>query len=132
MLLFQDRTLLRRAIQCNSRFNRTLFNFRLKNTCIINRPAFQMHFIHQMRNIIVHNTFWKQSIVCTVAINARKCKSIKRNTFKSFSTSKWLRAQGNVPKPLRDKKPKARNDAEKSIVDLKLVRKLNHFPSICM
>ncbi|XP_076764608.1 mitochondrial ribosome-associated GTPase 2 isoform X2 [Xylocopa sonorina] len=81
-----------------------------------------MRCIHQIRNIIVHNTFWKQRIVYNSAISTQRCNSVNRSIFKLFCTSKWLREQDHVPKPLRSIKPKAEKDAERNFVDLKQVR----------
>lgn len=80
-----------------------------------------MHCIHQIRNVIVHNTFRKQNILYAVIINIEKYKNINENIFKSFCTSKKLIEKKNVPKPLRRIKPRAKEDTARNIIDLKQV-----------
>ena len=81
-----------------------------------------MYYIHQIRTLILHKNCWKRSILYTAAINIKECKDINKNIFKSFCTSKRFTEQKNVPKPLRSIKPRAKNDADRSILDLKQVR----------
>lgn len=76
-----------------------------------------MHCIHQIRNVIVHNTF-RKNILYAVTINIEKYKN--KNIFKSFCTSKKP-VEKNIPKPLRRIKPRAKEDTARSIVDLKQV-----------
>lgn len=80
-----------------------------------------MYYIHQIRNLILHKNCWKRSILYTVAINIKEYKDINKNIFKSFCTFKRFIEQKNVPKPLRSIKPRAKNDADRSILDLKQV-----------
>ncbi|OAD58005.1 GTP-binding protein 5 [Eufriesea mexicana] len=51
--------------------------------------------------------------------STKRCKSINKRIFKSFCTSE---EQENVPKPLRNMKPKTQSNIERSIVDLKKIR----------
>lgn len=71
---------------------------------------------------MVHNIFQKQNMLYAVTINIEKYKNINKNIFKSFCTSKKLAEKKNVPKPLRRKKPRAKEDTARSIIDLKQVR----------
>ncbi|XP_043514552.1 mitochondrial ribosome-associated GTPase 2 isoform X1 [Frieseomelitta varia] len=82
----------------------------------------KMHCIHQIRNVIVHNTFRKQNILYAATINIEKYKNINKNIFKSFCISKKLVEKKNVPKPLRRIKLRAKEDTARSIIDLKQVR----------
>lgn len=70
----------------------------------------------------MHGGPWRQSFVYALGINLQKCKDVNKSIFKLLSTSKWLREQENVPKPLRSTKPRAATDSERSIVDLKQIR----------
>ncbi|XP_048264822.1 mitochondrial ribosome-associated GTPase 2 isoform X2 [Bombus terrestris] len=81
-----------------------------------------MYYIHQIRNLILHKNLWKRSILYTVTINIKEYKDINKNILKSFCTFKRFIEQKNVPKPLRSIKPRAKNDADRSILDLKQVR----------
>ncbi|XP_033343400.1 mitochondrial ribosome-associated GTPase 2 isoform X2 [Bombus vosnesenskii] len=72
-----------------------------------------------------NNFSWKDiSQITNIShINATNIDThINKNIFKSFCTFKRFIEQKNVPKPLRSIKPRAQNDADRSILDLKQVR----------
>lgn len=76
-----------------------------------------MYCIHQIKNVIIYNS-WKQNMY-NIIINIQKYKNINKNIFKSFC--KEFKEQENISKPLYTIKPKANNDTERNIVDLKKV-----------
>lgn len=78
-----------------------------------------MYYIHQIKNVIIYNSAWKQNIMYNIIINIQRHKNINKNIFKSFC--KEFKEQENISKPLRTIKPKANSDTEKNIVDLKKV-----------
>ncbi|XP_076380105.1 mitochondrial ribosome-associated GTPase 2 isoform X4 [Megalopta genalis] len=76
-----------------------------------------MSYFHQIKPFILHLTSWKQH-----GMNIHKCKSISKNVFKTFCTSKWLQIEENVPKPLRNMKPKSEGNTKKQFLDMKQIK----------
>ncbi|XP_043251487.1 mitochondrial ribosome-associated GTPase 2 [Colletes gigas] len=80
-----------------------------------------MHCFRQIRSTMLLITTWKQDII-NITINVHKYKSTNKNVFNSLYTSKWFQHRENVPKPLRDTKPKSQKDTDRNFLDMKQVR----------